>query len=105
MERILGAGTKVNPPFIINHTSRFPADSDFMSTPRELQKEEAGNDLPADEVGDLGATHRPNKRRKTHDPNEGVKMMLDVFEKEWEDAKKVDTLARQEVRNWRENIL
>jgi hypothetical protein len=74
MGKILGARAKA---FIINQTSRFHGDSDSVSASRESQKDEAGNDLPADEEGDHGITYRANKRRKTHDPNE---MMVEVFE-------------------------
>ena len=53
----------------------------------------------------MGETHRAKKKRRTHDPNEGVKTMLEVFEKKWEDDKTADTLACDEEKKGREQIL
>src|SRR5216117_1644202 len=99
MEPILGGHANVNPPLILNQNSSFTGDSDSTSTPRELQKDEASNDVPVDDSGDpfiTGVTHRGKEKRRMRDPNEGVKMILEVFEKKWEDDKMVDTLAHDE---------
>jgi len=107
MEPVLGGRANVNPPLILNQNS-FPGDSDSTSTPRELQKDEASNDVPVDDSGDpflTGVTHRAKKKCRTRDPNEGIKTMLEVFEKKWEDEKMVDTLARDEEKKGREQIL
>ena len=84
MEPVLGGRANVNPPLILNQNS-FTGDSDSTSTPRELQKDEASNDVPVDDSGDpflRRVTHRAKKKHRTRDPNEGVKTMLEVFEKE-----------------------
>ena len=108
MEPVLGGRANVNPPLILNQNSSFTGDSDSASTPRELQKDDASNDVPVDDEGDpflTGVTHRAKKKRRTRDPNEGVKMMLEVFEKKWEDDKTADTLARDKEMEGREQIL
>ena len=107
MEPVLGGRANVNPPLILNQNSSFTGDSDSTSTPRELQKDEASNDVPVDDSGDpflMGVTHRAKKKRRTRDPKEGAKTMLEVFKKKWEDDKMVDMLTRDEEKKGREQI-
>jgi len=110
MEPVLSGCANVNPSLIINQNTKFPDESEIGSvTPRESQKDDASNSTPVvDDDGDpflTGASHRAKKRRRTRDPNEGVKQMLEVFEKKWEDDKTADTLAREEENAGREQIL
>ena len=111
MEPILGDRPNVNPPLIINQNTTFPSDtSDSTSTPLESQKDDASVGVSAAGEDALdpyltGASHRAKKKRKTRDPNEGVNMMLEVFEKRWESDKEMDLLTREAEKEGREQLM
>jgi hypothetical protein len=113
MEPVLGGRANVNPPLIINRSTEFASESENGSeTPRESQRDEASNQgtpVVDDDDGDpflIGASHRAKKRRRRNrDPNEGVREMLEVFEKKWEKDSTAETLVREEERQQKGEVV
>jgi hypothetical protein len=91
---------------IINHVTamELPSESEGGSeTPRAEASTQGGDD-----EGDpflIGATHRAKKRRRNRDPNEGVKQMLEVFEKKWEIDAAEETVSQEEEKKGRGELL
>lgn len=112
MELVLGDCANVTPLFVFNRDTIVPDDSETGSeTSSESQIDDASNGTPMLESDEdpcpTGSLNRARKRRRTRGPNasEGLQQMLEEFEKNWEDAKIANTVAREEERKGREQFL
>lgn len=102
MDPILCDRPTVNPCIIINQQTSFTDLEDSVSSQLDSQREDREASRPSqgtEEVDDpflAGSKHRAKKRRRSHDPAAGVKLVTDTLREKWEEDKEQYEAARQD---------